>query len=364
MPTPPVEQQEAPADVGLETTTAPSAVDPAPVPAESPAVEKELSEEDHQAKFLEIALQAADAAKGPKAETPPAQQPAPTENSAQTKATPAETPAQKAETDEDAEDEGEDRGEPFGKHPRWQKMVAARNEYRDKANAASQEVEALRSPAHEYGQIQHYMQSNGLTPAEVIDGFKIMALMKADPAAAREALAVHMNRLDSFLGNILPPDLQRQVDEGFTTEEIAREVVRSRNAQLRTQNENQQYREHLEHQQVEQLEAQTRQGMVQAVSQWEAQVRTRDPDYALKEQFVVDKLRVLRTQYRVQTPEQAVQLAQMAYDEASKALRGLTRKPEVRPNNAGNLAVSGVATKPEARNFEEACLQAAGFTQK
>lgn len=362
MPTPPVEQ-EAPADVDV---TAPSAVDSPEIKAESPAPEPELSEAEHQAKFLEVAIKAADATKDSKPEGKPEGQEQPDKpeaNSAPKPDGPA-TPAKAAEkTDADEEeDNGEDRGEAFGKHPRWQKMVAARNEYREKATAASQEVEALRPRADEYGLIEQYMSNNGLQPAEVIDGFKIMALMKQDPAAAREALQFHLNRIDSFLGNILPPELQRQVDEGFTTEEIARETVRSRNQLQRQQAETEQYRQYIGQQQVEQQSTQLRQGMMSAVSQWEAQIKTSDPDYAMKEQFVVDKLKVLRTQYRVETPEQAVQLAKMAYDEATKQLRGLTKRPEMRPTGAGALSLGNSTATPSPRSFEDACLQAAGFT--
>lgn len=357
MATSPVDE-EVIADVGQAAS---SAVD-SDLPTESPAPEPELSEAEHHAKFLEAALQAANPTKDAKPLEGEAQPEKPDAGSAPTPADP-KTPA-KAEqpgTDEE-EDDGEDRGEPFGKHPRWQKMVAARNEYREKVEAISQEVEALRPRADEYGLIEQYMSDNGLQPPEVIEGFKIMALMKTDPAAAREALQTHLHRIDSFLGNVLPPDLQRQVDEGFTTEEIAREAVRARNQQERLQAENQQYRQHIDQQASAQQQEQARQGMVSAVSQWEAQVRTSDPDYAMKEQFVVDKLKLLRTQYRVETPEQAVQLAQMAYDQATKALRALHKKPEIRPSGAGQLALGTSTATPAPRSFEEACLSAAGFT--
>ena len=357
MPTSPVES-EVPADVGQPAIpdTGSSPVDSAPVQPESPATpEPELSEADLNAQYLEVALKAAEAPKAP-------DQPDPKAGSDPKSLDPATPPENQDKAEEDdEEDDGADHGEPFGRHPRWQKMVAARNEYREKASTFSQEVEQLRPQAEQYGLIEQYMQSNGLNSAEVIDGFKIMALMKQDPSAAREALAVQLHRLDSFLGNVLPPELQAQVDEGFTTEEIAREVVRARNQQQRLQNENQAYRQHTEQQQTAQQEAQARQGMVSAVQQWEAQVRTRDPDYAMKESFVVDKLRVLRTQYQVRTPEQAVQLAQMAYAEATKQLRALNKRPELRPSGAGNLAVSSSTAKPQPRSLEEACLQAAGF---
>lgn len=358
MATSPVDE-EVIADVGQAAS---SAVD-SDLPAESPATEQpELSEAEHQANFLEAALKAADATKDSK----PVQgeeQPAKTDAGNAAKPDTPATPAKAADQSEDeGEDDGGDRGEPFGKHPRWQKMVAARNEYRDKATAASQEIEALRPRADEYGLIEQYMSDNGLQPPELVEGFKIMALMKTDPAAAREALQAHLHRIDSFLGNVLPPDLQRQVDEGFTTEDIARETVRTRNQLQRQQAENEQYRQHIAQQDSEQQQTQVRQGMVNAVSQWEAQVRTSDPDYAMKEQFVVDKLKVLRTQYRVETPEQAVQLAQMAYDQATKALRALNKKPEIRPSGAGSLALGTSTATPAPRSFEEACLSAAGFT--
>jgi hypothetical protein len=349
------EGSEAPVDVG--TQAVPSTADPAPSQAESSA-SVELSEAEQHAQYLEVALKAAD----PKPEADSTFQPAPKATTPATldPAQPVQTDA--ADQEDDGEDEGEDRGEAFGKHPRWQKMVAARNEYREKASAYSSEIEALRPKADEYGLIEQYMQNNGLAPDEVIDGFKIMALMKHDPAAAREQLLVHLNRLDTFLGHALPDDLQRQVDEGYVTEDLAHELASRRQQEQRLRQETLGYQKVLEQQQVQQTDTQQRQAMSAAVGQWEAQVKQRDPDYATKEPFVLDRLKVLRTQYRVQSPEQAVQLAQMAYDQASKQLRGLVRKPEVKANGAGQRTAASTAAKPDPRSFEEACLQAAGFT--
>lgn len=241
-------------------------------------------------------------------------------------------------------------------------MVAARNEYRTEAQTATRELEALRTPAQQYGLIEQYMTENQLSPQEVTTGFKIMALMKADPAAAREALLDQLQTLNQFLGHALPADLQQQVDEGYVTEDVARELAFRRNNDVRVQQQHQQTEQQRQQQQEQQQSEALRGQMAHAVASWETQIRQGDPDYAQKEAFVVRELQALRQQYRVETPEHAVQLAKMAYDNVTKALKGMIKRPEVRQNTAGQRTGNSVGGKAEPRNFEEACLMAAGIT--
>ena len=351
------------ADVGHQPDTDPSPVDSAS-PAESAAVESvqpvELSEAEEQAEFLKVALKAADEASPkktePTTETTDAQK---TDGADPAKPDAKATPEQ---AEPEAEDEGEDRGEGFGKHPRWKAMVAARNEYRNEAQSAIRELDTLRQPANQYGLIEQYMTENQLSSAEVTTGFKIMALMKSDPAAAREALIDQLQMLNQFLGHALPPDLQQQVDEGYVTEDVARELAFRRNNDVRVQQQHQATTQQQQEQQAAQQFQAARGQMAQAVASWETQIRQGDPDYAQKEPFVVRELQALQAQYRIETPEQAVQLARMAYDNVTKSLKGMIKRPEVRQNTAGQRTGNSLNAKAEPRNFEEACLIAAGFT--
>lgn len=346
-----------PVDVGQDNAADPSPADSAS-PAESAVVESvqpvEQTEAERDAEFLEVARKAADEAR-PKEAAPIVPPEAPKADSAD-KAKP-DTPAEP-----EVEDDGEDRGEGFGKHPRWKAMVAARNEYRTQAQSATQELETLRAPANQYGLIEQYMAENQLSTQDVTTGFKIMSLMKQDPAAAREALLDQLHMLNQFLGHSLPQDLQQQVDEGYVTEDVARELAYRRNNDVLTQ-QKQQVQTQQQQQQQEQQQFQAVRGqMAQAVASWETQIRQGDPDYAQKEPFVIRELQALQGQYRIDTPEQAVQLAKMAYDNVTKSLRGMIQRREVRQNPAGQRTGNSQGVKPEPRNFEEACLIAAGFT--
>ena len=348
------------ADVGQEQATDPSSVDSAS-PAESAAVVDvqpvEQTEAERDAEFLAVAHKAADEAK-PKAADPETV----TTDTPKADGADKAKPETKVEPEPEIEDEGEDRGEGFGKHPRWKAMVAARNEYRQQAQGATRELETLRAPANQYGLIEQYMSENQLSTQDVTTGFKIMALMKADPAAAREALLDQLQMLNQFLGHSLPPDLQQQVDEGYVTEDVARELAYRRNHDVLSQQKQQVQTQQQQEQQAQQQFQAVRGQMAQAVASWETQIRQGDPDYAAKEPFVVRELQALQTQYRVESPEQAVQLARMAYDNVTKSLRGMVKRPEVRQNVAGQRTGNSQNVKPEPRSFEEACLIAAGFT--
>ncbi|MBD9674954.1 hypothetical protein IB275_30535 [Pseudomonas sp. PDM21] len=364
MPTSPVEQEqhevEAPQDVGNQAD--PSSAAPEPTQPEVSAEQTEKSEAEQHAEYLEVVTQAAKEAEAPQAQTPEVKT---SQLGKDADSAPAKAEGGKTEQVEqpEEEDEGDDRGEPFGKHPRWQKMVAARNQYRTQAQESARELEALRPRADQYGLVERYMQDNGLTAQEVTDGFQIMALMKLDPAQARERLVGHLRTLDAYLGHALPPDLQKQVDEGFVTEDMAKELAYRRNLEVRHQNESQAQQQALQQQQVQEQSRTLRAGMATAVASWESQIKQTDPEYAKKEPFVLRELQALMQQYRVQSPEQAVQLAQMAYSNANKALRGLIPRPEVKTNPAGQMSAPSSQAKAEPRSFLEACLQAAEIKQ-
>ena len=272
---------------------------------------------------------------------------------------------EKAEGEKDGEEgEVDENGEklpPFHKHPRWQEMIRQRDDLKG-------QVESLSERASQYDQIHQYMETNGLAPQEVARAIQTMALIRNNPAQAREVLAQELEQLDQFVGKKLPEDLQRDVEDGYVTPERAEELARLRNQQNFTQQQAEQQRQaaeqarqQAEQQQAQQARQQALDGQRTAVQQWEADVRSRDPDYDRLQPLVFKELRLLAQERPAQSPDQAVELARTALKNVKAQVRTLngpreTKKPGPSSTQTGSNA--GVRNTPDS--LLGAVLQAAG----
>lgn len=209
---------------------------------------------------------------------------------------------------------------PFHEHPRWKQRT-------EELKALKVERDEALPDAKNYRAITEYMREASLSPAEVAEGFEVMGLLKAgDPASlakARDWLHDRVQALDLTLGHILPPDLQTQVDGGLVTEDIARQLARSRanEAHLSQRRDADTTRQTEQRQANDVAQRQTQ--IASAVTDWEAGVKAKDPDYAKKVQLVEAQSRAIvqRTGRPPQTAAEGVQLVEAAYAEVNELLK-------------------------------------------
>jgi hypothetical protein len=255
---------------------------------------------------------------------------------------------------ESEEDDGSDLTEgqrvPYD---RFRKVLGERNEVR-------QERDQYYEGHQQWQQVRSFMQENELEDQEVANAFKVLALAKQDPAQARQELQQMMDQLGQQTGEVLPEDLQTDVDDGLISEERAQELAKHRNESQRERNR----RERTEQQQREAQERQARDQQVQeqrqAIDQWESRIQENDPDYPRIQEWVIKELRLRAQDNPPQSKEEAVKLAQNAYDTVKKSLRSIAGgKPEIQPNDATTRSGSTSAAGPEPGSIEEAALQAA-----
>ena len=226
-----------------------------------------------------------------------------------------------------------DENVPFAKHPRWQEVLRERNGFR-------KEVEALKPQAEEWGKVTTFMEVNRLTPEEVAQGFQIMALIKHDPVKALQALTPYIEQMETITGKRLPADLQKQVDEGHVTQEVASELSRTRAQNQALQQNSQQTQ-----QQLEAREAQQRNANIQsAVVTWEQGIAQKDPDYKLKQSVLRAHVRAALADNRPATAEEALKICQKAYEAASEDLKPILAKRQPTPANPGSSNSSTRAT--------------------
>lgn len=251
----------------------------------------------------------------------------------------------------DAEDEADpEKPPPFHEHPRWKAMVAERDAYRE--------------PAENYRRIESYMDSNGLTPEEVAEGFQIMALMKQRPAEAVQVLRSKLGSLQRFDPNWMPDDLRQEVETGAITEARAQELaqLRATGEQAQVQSRAQQQRAELTQREAQQARMQSvSQAQAQAVNAWEAGVKAKDLDYAKKAPWVQDRLRVLMQQEgRPDSAEAALDMSKRAYSYVNKQFKSLAPAQSKRPSRTIQSGGPAKATDSQPKSLQDAINKAVG----
>lgn len=198
-----------------------------------------------------------------------------------------------------------------------------------RAKAAESKVEAAEVEAGKFRQITDFMSKNQLTGDDANLTFGIMAAAKqGDYKTFLDLVMPYVETARAHLGEHVPDDLRGQIDDGFITEEAARET-----AKLRAQKKDADERLARQTQQFEQSQAEQRSNAIhQAVSTWKQTASLSDPDFARKEELVTG-LVVSRMQREGSptSPEIAVQWAKEAYQQVGSLVKSETPSAPTRP---------------------------------
>lgn len=208
----------------------------------------------------------------------------------------AEQSADPAKTNAEEPDDENYSDVPFNKHPRFQHLL--------------RRVKATEGDAIRYQNVQRFMDSNGITAEEAVEGFVIMGLMKTDPAEAWKQLRPHLQNLLVAAGEVLPEDLQGMVQAGQMTEAAALEVSRSR-AGVQNMRSFQSFQEQRQQLTVQQ---QQQHAVYNAALEWQADREKKDPNFAAKIGPLQEKLAWLqRTEGVPNTPDGVRSQLEKAY---------------------------------------------------
>lgn len=270
--------------------------------------------------------------------------PEPTEEQAESVTAIAEDQSELVDVRQDESEDTEDyKDVPFHKNPRFRQVIQERKEFK-------QQAEDYKEKARQFDQVVDVMNQNQLTPDDMAEGIKIMALMKNDPLAAKEAIKPHLENLGRYTGEVLPEDIQTRLNEGYIDDETATEL-----AQARMQAEMLKGREAGLQQQTVQAE----QGRIQnAVVSWENQARSTDPDFAMKETLISDRVRgMVAERGQPRTVDEGLLMAKEAYEAVNDHLRKFAVEPKQPVTPAGGGKVSGTPI-PSPTSLQEAMEQA------
>lgn len=228
----------------------------------------------------------------------------------------------------------------------------------DERKRLTEERDALRPAADQMETLQTFMQERQLTPQNVSELLVVGGLaMSADPKDLRAALT----RVDQFrdqirsqLGEILPEDLQKKVDEGLMDAESAKEVALSR---VETQRASSKVAKADEQVQTATKQVQTvdetraAEAVHATISDWQRSKYSSDPDYPQKAALLQKeiKLRVMEAGGKVLDKAKALEIAEAAYKEVNTVFKSLT-PPNKQPKRVlQSKAYSGnMASKPNS----------------
>ena len=238
---------------------------------------------------------------------------------------------------------------PFGKHPRFKKLL--------------QQWHADQEPARQYRQVQSFLAENGVPPDMAAEGLKQAALLQHARRGSVEHARLLLQDLDKsaneireLLGEAIPEDLRQKLDTGLVDEDSARELAQARSKLSIAERERKRERED--------ASASVRQAAAQAaqvaVHTWESQVRSRDPDYEKKSPLVLRTVRALAAERGApKTAEDAVKLAQAAYDEVNTYLKDLRPAPRQTPTAVPRAHGGGLPSRPQPKSLLEVVRNAA-----
>jgi hypothetical protein len=249
---------------------------------------------------------------------------------------------------------------PFHNHPRFKEVISQRNALKGELGEAAEKLRQYEPDAQQWGNVREFMQHNNLSDQDVLDGFRMMALLRTDPLQGRAAMAQYLAEVDAALGLRLPDDLLEDVESGYISEERAVELAQMRartqgfEAQALAQNQL------AERTQAEQAQQAISQRMTSAAEAWEASRRSRDPDFEAKADLIADRMRSIAQAERLQprTPEDITALLDRAHADVTTHLKRFV--PATRPINRPTAASPATSAAPAPTTMREAIERAVG----
>lgn len=246
--------------------------------------------------------------------------------------------ADKAGSDEPSGNEDEFPGGSEKSKQRWNKLLEERKAYQAKAQ--------------QWDQFSQFARDTGLNAEELTNSLTIARLVKQDPHEALTILRGVVKNLETQTGatpDALPEDLQAKVDRGLLDEESAVEIAMARTKTKMTTERQQ--REAAEREEAQKADQQARfiHAVSTAVSGFERQLETSDPDYPRIKGLVKAKVvELITSEGAPETPELAVEQVKRAVSAVKKEVGALVpnRQQNTRTVTGGSQAAT--AARPNS----------------
>lgn len=265
----------------------------------------------------------------------------------------------------------EDKKLPFHSHPRWKQVIEERDNLKQQLiqlDTVKQESESYKERADRFDMVSGFVQQNGLQGDEVDAGFTIMAAISqatkfgGDPKAALDLIMPYVEHLQGLSGSVIPEDLQKKIDEGYLDEQTAQDISNLRAENLRATQRAEvatQQTKYTQQQTVAQQKEVVRGQILSTVSEWEANWKKADPDFAIKQADVMMLVENLTNKHgQPRNTEEALYLANFAKGEIDKKFKSiLPSRTEMRTVTGGNPKGSPVQQVKSTQDAVQLALQ-------
>lgn len=177
-----------------------------------------------------------------------------------------------------------------GAQRRIRELVEAKNTARTEVESFQKEIGDLKPKAEQLDQITGFMREHDITPEHLNNTLGITAMInRGEYDKVVPVLESLLDQVRKASGDVLPPDLQQQVDLGYITEAHAKELNKAKIANKRSEATAQQERARGETER-QQREVNTLVTTVAtAADAWNAEQVASDPDWNQKRDLVTEK---------------------------------------------------------------------------
>ena len=253
------------------------------------------------------------------------------------------------ELEADAEDDSEDYSNvPFNKHPRFQKLIAEKNELKELSNK-------YKTDSEQFNKITDFIKLNNLSAKDAVEAFKMMAALRNNPEEGYKMLQGHLERIGNVTGRNLPKDIQEKVDDGFLDEDAAKELSQARASLYRERQLREQSQQKFTNASASANESQ----MADAVKSWGEKTLANAPDFSLKQEEFNDRISAIVAERGTpKSPDEVVQIANDAYATINERFK--SRQPTKQPlksTTKGKLGGVPVAEPTSMRDIVSQALQ-------
>ncbi len=223
---------------------------------------------------------------------------------------------------------------PFNKHPRFQEVLG--------------KLKASEADATRYRNVESFIAEQGLGAEEAADMLRIGGLIKTNPVEAWKQMRPTVEKVLIAAGEILPADLKERVQRNELSPDAAAEISRAR-----ASSQSMQVRQEFDTRQASARQQSELHGAIQgAVSSWENDRRTRDPNFEAKMPLLEKEVAWLQMKEGRPNSPMAVQAQlQKAYDAVNSAYKAPSvprQKPAIAPIPNGQAAANAAPVKPKS----------------
>jgi len=260
---------------------------------------------------------------------------------------PPTSEAQEKADDADVSDEDEHEDDPTHDEFTSEELKALKGKTKKRIDTLLAQRNELQKASDEHGIITGFMKENNISSDDLSNVMGAMAHYKAgDYKGFLDVIQPLMDHAGEAVGAIIPDDLQKRVDDGYIDDDAAAELAQQR-ATIAFQQEQAQ-RTDFNRQAADKGVAAD--GMRGTVNEWEADVRGKDADYAMKEPQIKANARALMAEFGSPiNAEQALQLAKDAYamtNDFVKQARPAPQQIDRRPDSS--LSSSNTQAQPKS----------------